>query len=290
MVGSNKVMGRLSRAWTCALSLGLFLAAASAQAQYFRRPVSDLDPSVIQIDEKKYLGAKLDGATPLIGEDGTQFPLSDLLGKPLILVLSYFTCDGSCSIINGQLADLLKDVSRAKLGQDYSILTLSFDKHDNIKTTAAFRRQLAAGRQFDGAWRFATFKNEEDLKAQTERIGFKFFWSPEDRVFLHPGAFLFLSAEGRLMRILYPPGVTGQDVQLAVFDAMNGQFRPRPREIINLAVSLCYSYSYKDGKYILSIPLFVGVGALVFGLTALFGSMGYYKFRSRRGRTNAQSA
>jgi protein SCO1 len=253
---------------------------SAANAQYFRKPESDLDPKIMQIDEKAFLGAKLEGATPLVGTDGKTFPLSDQLGKPLILVLSYYTCDGSCSVINNELLSLLDEVKSVKAGEDYRILTLSFDKHDNLETTGAFKSHLNNSAAYGDNWTFATFKNEEDLRAQTAKIGFRFFWSPEDRFFIHPGAFLFFSPEGRLIRILYPESLEGSDIELAVLDAKQGQFRPQ--EIINFAVSLCYSYNYEEGKYTLSIPIFVGVGALLLGITILLVSITYFKRKNFR--------
>jgi len=69
--------------------LGCALAAFPAKAQYGGAvPVSDIDPSIFQIDETKYLGTKINGDVDLIDEQGQALKLSDKLGKPLILVLS----------------------------------------------------------------------------------------------------------------------------------------------------------------------------------------------------------
>jgi protein SCO1/2 len=262
------------------MALMLAVGSAAAEAQYFRRPVSELDPNIMLIDEKAVLGAKIRPETPFIDQDGKEFRWADMLGKPTVLVLSYYSCDGSCSIINSTLAELLRDVKFQRAGEDYRILTLSFDRHDTLATTGAFRKHLSLAGPLAEHWTFATFKNEADLKSETERIGFKFFWSPEDRVFLHPGAFLFFSPEGALARVLYQDAITGRDVDLALLDAKQGQFRPG--ELINFALSLCYSYSYHDGKYVLSIPVFVGLGALGVGLTTLFGSMLVYRTSKRK--------
>jgi protein SCO1/2 len=283
-------MQRLRPRITAALAL-LALAAGpwpgTAHAQYFRRPVSDLNPNIMAVDEKAVLGAKIRPETLLIDQDGKELRWADMLGKPLILVLSYFTCDGSCSIINASLAELMKGVRVVAPGEDFRILTLSFDKHDTLATTGAFRRQLDLAGPLAGHWTFATFKNETDLRSETERIGFKFFWSPEDRVFLHPGAFLFFSPDGSLVRVLYQDALSARDIELALLDARQGQFRPG--EIINFALSLCYSYSYHDGKYVLSIPIIVGLGALGLGLATLFGSMLAYKLSTRVKRTGNHS-
>jgi protein SCO1/2 len=268
-----------------ALLLGVVVTATPASAQYFRRPVSDLDARVLQIDEKAVLGRAIEPGTVLIDEAGRELKWGDLLGKPVILVLSYFTCDGSCSIINQSLAELLKSVQVVKPGADFRIVTLSFDRRDDAASAEKFRN-LVSGQAAElppSSWLFATFKNEADLKAETERIGFKFFWSPQDGIFLHPGAFLFFSPEGKLARVLYQQDISGRDVELGVLDARLGNFRPN--EIINYALSLCYSYSYKDGKYVMSIPVFVGLGALGIGLSTLFGSMLAFKFGKRRKTT-----
>lgn len=266
--------------------LGLLVASASlpdgASAQYYKQTESDLDASIMQIDEKKFLGAKLDGDTPIVLASGAEVPLKAFFGKPLILVLAYYTCDGTCSIINGELAKLLDEVDRVRHGEDFRILTLSFDTHDDLKTTGAFRRHVEGYDAYKDSWTFATFKNADDLKAQTAKIGFKFFWSPQDKFFLHPGVFLFFSPEGRMIRILYPPQADAGDVELAVLDARQGQFRPQ--EIINFAISLCYSYNYAEGKYTLSIPVFVGFGALLIGVTTLLTATAVFKRRQRKSK------
>lgn len=263
--------------------LAVAMTAGAAQAQYFRRPVSDLNPNIMVVDEKAVLGAKIRPQTLLVDQSGKELRWADMLGKPLILVLSYFTCDGSCSIINASLAEFMKDVRLLAPGEDFRILTLSFDKHDTLATTGAFRKHLELTGPLAEHWTFATFKYEDELKSETERIGFKFFWSPEDRVFLHPGAFLFFSPDGSLVRVLYQDALSARDIELALLDARQGQFRPG--EIINFALSLCYSYSYHDGKYVLSIPLLVGLGALGLGVTTLFGAMLAYKISTRVKRT-----
>ncbi len=269
---------RLFLAVVCLLGWGLV-----AQAQYYQRPESQIDPSLFKIDEKKYLGAKLDAETPIITERGEERPLGDFFGKPLILVFSYYTCDGSCSVINNELLNLLVDVKRVKAGEDFRILTLSFDANDNLKTAAAFREKLGLEERYRDSWVLATFKNEADLKAQTAKVGFKFFWSRLDRTFLHPGAFLFLSSEGRLVRVLYPQNASARDVELAVLDAKQGKFRMN--EIINFAVSLCFSYNYQEGKYTYNIPVFVGFGALFTGIISF--TVAIIVFRRRRRREQA---
>lgn len=264
--------------------LGLFasalLQAASAEealAQYFRHRDSDLNPAVLQIDEQAVLGRAIDPQTELIDHTGRLFRWGNLAGKPTILVLAYYTCDGSCSVVNENLHGLLKQMPRLKAGQDFNLVTLSFDRRDTLESTGAFRRHLDLADELAPAWTFATFKDDAALKAQTEKIGFKFFWSPQEGLFLHPGVYLFFSPDGGLARVLYQQDIDADDVKLALLDARQGQFKPS--EVVNYALSLCYSYNYHDGKYRLSIPVFAAVGALASGLLTFAGSALVFRMR-----------
>jgi protein SCO1/2 len=254
------------------------LAISTAKAQYNRTPESYIDPIIFQINEQKHLGVKVDKNLALVDETGKHFTLDEKLGKPLILVLSYYTCDGSCSVINADLRDRLLGVTNVKMGEDFNVLTVSFDKQDDLQKLGVFKKHLDDVKALGKGWTFATMKDPEQIKPFADRLGFNYFWSPADRTFFHPGAFLFLSAEGRLIRVLYSQTVDSRDVELAVFDARQGKFRAK--EIINFATSLCYSYNYKEGRYTYNIPLFVAVGSLTLGVTAFSGSV--FVFRRRR--------
>ncbi len=262
-----------------AILLGSAFVASAAKAQYNRVPESYIDPGIFQIDEKKHLGAKVDKNIRLIDEAGKEFTLSEKLGKPLILVLSYYSCDGSCSVINADLRDRLAGVTDVTMGKDFDVLTVSFDEHDDLEKLGVFRQHLEENKKVGEGWTFATLKDPEQIKPFADKLGFKYFWSPHDRTFFHPGVFMFLSAEGRLIRVLYSLNVDSDDVELAVLDAKQGQFRPS--EIINFATSLCYSYNYKEGRYTYNIPLFVAVGSLTLGVTAFSGSVFFYRRRRK---------
>ena len=271
-----------TRTFMASALLSCALAAFPAKAQYGGAvPVSDIDPSIFQIDETKHLGTKINGDVQLIDERGQEFKLADKLGKPLILVLSYYTCDGSCSVINQDLNAQLADIEGVTPGEDFNVLTISFDEHDDLNSIGVFKQHLKMTENMNGSWSFATFKDKTQIKSFAESIGFNYFWSPQDRTFFHPGAFMFLTPEGRLARVLYALNSAPQDIKLAVFDAKAGEIKPN--EVIDYVISLCYSYNYAEGKYTVSIPLFVGAGALSLGVSSFAVSVLLYR-RRRRGR------
>jgi len=265
------------------LGAGVIMLPGTARASYkstMMAPDSQIDPAIFRINERKFLGGKVDGNYVLRDASGKTFKLGGMLGrKPLILVLSYFTCDGACSVINRTLANTLKKLDRWKIGKDYNVLTVSIDPHDTPATMREFRKKMGF-EQLPKGWRMATMRNRKAIDRLAASIGFKFFWSPRDRIFLHPSVYTILSPKGRIMRYLYAGKVDPYDVQLALTKAMSGEVSPV--NLVDFVVAACHSYNYKDGKYTLNIPLFVAIGGLVVGVTMMVGGFMIVKRRKNR--------
>ncbi len=230
---------------------------------------SQIDPELLRVDDKEYLGVKVTEGSVFIDSQGKEFTWKDLGDKPVILVLSYYTCDGFCPAFNTELRSVLERVqnlSRVKIGDDFAVLTLSFDGNDDPESAGMFREKLALPDELEKDWKVAVFKERDRIKSFTNKIGYKFFWSPPDRMFFHPNAFYFITPERRVSRILHNSLTDASDMELAILDAKFS--RMKPTEIVNFAVSLCYSYNYKEGKYGLNYPLFIAFGSLFGGITA----------------------
>jgi len=238
---------------------------------------SVVDPSILKIEEMKFLGEKADYDFILQDETGADFKLGSLIGKPLVLAFSYYTCDGACSVINKNLAETLKGVDRWKMGQDYNVLTVSFDQNDTPATLVNFMKETGFDDGLPAGWKMTTMLKKEDILKLTGSMGFKFFWSPRDAMFLHPNVYIMLSPKGRVTRYLYGGTITPTDMELAITKAKGGEIAAA--NVIDFVVGACYSYNYKDGKYSINIPLFVAAGALIFGLSLIVGSFSYMKFR-----------
>lgn len=237
--------------------------ASAAFAGYGRISESAIDLETLKIDEAKYLGKKLNGEMALVDQDGVRFNLQNMFGKPLILVLSYYTCDGVCSTVNADLRDLVAKVARVEIGKDFNALTVSFDKNDTIGTVTQFRKDLSLPPAQARVWKHALAVDPKDAAELAAAVGFRYFWSPRDRTFFHPNVYIFISPEGRVVRYLYASSVGARDMEVAVMETAQGLVRPA--QIGNLLVSYCYSYNYKEGKYTMNLPIFIGLGSLAFG-------------------------
>jgi protein SCO1/2 len=246
----------------CVALLGFADSALAAYGSVNKTSV--VDPNILKIDEMTHLGEKINYDFTLLDETGNNFALGDMLGKPLILALSYYTCDGACSVINRNLKETLEGVDRWQMGKDYNVLTISFDQNDTPDTLSAFIQKTGFTDGLSPGWKMATMRNKEDIIRLTNSVGFKFFWSPRDGLFLHPNVYIMLSPEGRVTRYLYGNTITARDIQLSITKAIGEKISAA--NIINFVVGACYSYNYKDGKYTVNIPMIIAGGALVFGL------------------------
>ncbi|HKI60364.1 MAG TPA: SCO family protein [Mariprofundaceae bacterium] len=245
---------------------------------------SDVDPTIVKIKEADFLGVKIDKDYQLIDQNGQEFSFGELFGtKPTILALSYYRCDGACSVLNRNLWNTLQETKQWEIGKDFNVVTISFDPHDTPVTLKKFMKVAGFGDGLPNGWRMTTMKNPEDIMKLTGSMGYKFFWSPRDAIFLHPNVYIMLSPKGRVTRYLYGANISGQDMDISLTKAIGEKISPA--NVINFLVGSCYSYNYKDGKYKINYPLFVAAGALVFGLTLMFG--GFAVTKRKRDRANA---
>jgi protein SCO1/2 len=243
---------------------------------------STVDPAVMQIDELRYLGATVPRDLAFLDAHGTPFTLADVLGKPVILLLSYYRCDGTCPSINVALRELLEKVSRFRLGRDYSVLTVSFDGQDTPGSAAEFLRKAGVPGVWGAGWRFAV---PQDAARDTERlaasVGFRYFWSRQDKMFMHPNVLVFLTPEGRIARYVYGSRLDAATVELALVDADWGRIAASA-DVIDMLAGICFSYNYAQGRYQPNYSLLAGVASLLFGVALV--ALGALAFRRKMGR------
>ncbi|MBI5785547.1 MAG: SCO family protein [Rhodocyclales bacterium] len=269
--------------------LALALAATPCFATDLQNRDSVIDPALMRIDEPKFLGKPVERDTTFTDASGEPFRMQDMLGKPLILLLSYYGCDGSCPTMNANLERVLADVKRFKLGEDYRVLTVSFDAADTPQTATAFLDKTKAhgGGKSQAypmrgiAWRHATVSGSpEQVRAFAAGVGFRFFWSQEDKVFLHPNVVVFLTPEGRVARYLYGTRLDAGTVELALIDADWGRIS-ESTALFDMLTGACYSYNYAEGRYQPNYSLLAGVGSLLSGIALTV--TGFWWYRRKHG-------
>jgi len=242
---------------------------------------SSPDTSIMRIDEPQFLGARLDRAVALTDSEGQSFRVGQMFGKPLILLLSYYGCDGTCPTMNMELAKVLARVERFRLGADYRVLTVSFDQRDSSATAADFLRKSGGIPEgWRDGWRHAVLAGN-DVAAFVGSVGFRFFWSDAAKAFLHPNVLVFVTPEGRVARYIYGTRMDARAIELALTEA-DWERIANSTAVFDIVTGACFSYNYEEGTYQLNYSLLAGVGSLFLGL-ALMG-LGAWGYRRRFGR------
>lgn len=269
-----------SSSFAAVVALALVFGAAAARGEYGRTPRSDLDPSALAIDESRFLGTPLDADLPLLGEDGRRFTLGDLLGKPVLLLFAYYSCDGACPAVNRKLAEAVLGAEK-RAGEHYVVLTLSFDRKDRPADIRHFVHALGADERALRGWHFAVFADDADIQRIAASVGYRYFWSVRERMFVHPNRLIALSPQGRVVRYLPAWSIGARDIDLALIESDWGRVSAS-RQLIDIASGICYSYSFKEGRYVLNAPLFIAAGSLTLGVASMIaGFAAFRRFRRK---------
>ena len=242
---------------------------------------STINPAIMQIDESKYLGSRLFDDYLLVDVTGKEFTIGEMMGKPLILLFSYYGCDGTCPILNTNLKQVVNSIERFQLGKDYRVLTVSFDQHDTVETMSDFVEKAGIPTEMREGWQHALLRKETDIDKLTTSMGYKYFWSNADQVFLHPNVLILLTPEGRVARYLYGTAIDKDTLELALIDADWNRIA-NSTSVIDILTGVCYSYNFQEGKYTLNYSIFVGVASLFFGISLVaFSAFLFYLKRKK---------
>jgi protein SCO1/2 len=226
------------------------------------------DVSVVKIQEEFFLGKEIPDAKVLT-LNGTKRLKEFMDGKPTALIFAYYTCETACPLT---VNNVLK-ASKSKFA-DYRFVVLSFDERDNLETLKAFVDKNFGGKAPEN-W-LVGLLSKEDIRRLTEATGYKFYYVPRDKIFIHTSAIIFISPSGKITRYLYGAFPTERDLRLAFADAQKE--KPTLSNIIDLALLACYRYDSARSKYVIDpTVIFALLGVSLVVLTFSLGI--YYKTR-----------
>jgi len=200
-------------------------------------------------------------------EQGNLQSLRSLISKPTILTFVYYRCPGICSPLLTELARMV-DKMDLQPGKDYQIITISFDYREKPELAAEKQENYlsAISRPVDpSAWHFLT-ADSAVIQRLTRGAGFYFKASGND--WIHAGALIFLSRDGKITSYMYGMPHLPYDIKMAVIEASEGKTGPTIAKVLRF----CYVYDPVGRTYALNVTrialvatlLFAGVFALVF--------------------------
>jgi protein SCO1/2 len=182
---------------------------------------------------------------------GRRVRFGDCLGRrPTVLHLVYYQCPMLCKLSTDGLLSTLSTIN-LKMGQDFSVITVSFDPRDGPEISAR-AKQLAGDRcgheGVERGWRFLT-GDQEAISAVTNAVGFHYTFDETTRQFAHPAGIFVLTPDGKVSRFLGGTDYSPRDLRMALVEASDGKIG----SAVDHALLLCYMYDPTVGKYGLAI-------------------------------------
>jgi protein SCO1 len=257
-----------TRAALIGLSLALLPALAAAQMGA-APPPRPATPGVLQeVGFDQRLGENVPLDLAFTDEAGRSVKLADYFGKkPVVLSLVYYDCPMLCTLSLNGLAGALEVLSFVP-GQEFEVLTVSFDSRETPALAAAKKKAYMARYRRPGAhagWHFLT-GSDESIAALTRAVGFRYVWDEATRQFAHPAGVVVLTPEAKISHYLFGVEYAPKDLRLALVAAASGRIGNAADQLL----LYCYSYDPQNGRFSASILNIVRLLAVltVVGLAA----------------------
>lgn len=197
-------------------------------------------------EEKQGEYADLD--IKLINENGDTVLLKEVITKPTILSLVYYRCPGTCSPLLWGVTKFIDEID-LKPGEDYQVLTISFDHTEGIelgiKKKASYISTMTK-KESAAAWQFFVADSTQ-IAALTQSVGFHF--QKVNNEYVHPTGLIALAADGKITRYLRGIEFLPFDIKITMVEAAQGKIGPS----INRLLAMCYSYDTMGNQYVFNV-------------------------------------
>lgn len=229
----------------------------------------------VGFDEKQGQYADLD--VKLVNESGDTVVLRDVINKPTYLNLVYYRCPGTCSPLMWGISKFI-DAVDLKPGEDYNIITLSFDYTEGIELgTKKKANYVSTMKKKDAAKHWQFFVGDSaNIAKLTKSVGFHYKFINNE--FVHPTGLIALAADGKITRYLRGIEFLPFDIKITMVEAADGKIGPS----INRLLAVCYSYDEGGNNFVFNVTKVAGIVIMFFAIV-LFLSLAFAnKFKRKR--------
>lgn len=258
-------------------TIAFLLAAVPAVAQEY---LSSTGPAgKAKIEQRLNVLLPLDAE--FTDETGKTVRLGDYFGeKPVILTPVYYSCPMLCNLVLDGLVNTLHEL-RFKLGDEYEVVTFSFDPRDDSRIAAEkkelYTRRYGRPGSADG-WHFLT-GDEKAIAELTAALGFRYTFDPKTGQFAHAAMVVMATPEGRISHYFWGISYDARDLRLGLVEASESRIGGATEQLL----LLCYQYDPTTGKYAAVAMNVVRLG----GLATVLVLGGFIVILTRRDRVNA---
>jgi protein SCO1/2 len=216
----------------------------------------------VGFEEKQGQFAALD--TRLVNEKGDTVLLRNVINRPTILNLVYFQCPGTCSPLMWGVSKFI-DAVDLKLGEDYQVITISFDPTERIDLGIQKKASyLSTMKNKESAkyWQFFV-SDSLDIARLTKSVGFNYQIINDQ--YVHPTGLIALGSDGKIIRYLRGIDFLPFDIKITMVEAEKGKIGPS----INRLLAICYSYDKEGNQFVFNVTR-VSAIVILFFIVLLF--------------------
>jgi len=266
----------------------LVLAAGTLLAQSARGPMmggilsppaNQRPPGLEFVGIEQHLNAEVPGDLEFRDELGNAVKLGDYFGhgRPVILNLGYYQCPMLCSELLAGLVGSMKALT-LQLGQDFDVVTLSFDPRETTEMAAAKKRDIMKryGRaNAASGWHFLTGRADQ-IKILTDAVGFQYQFDPKTGQYAHATAIVLLTPDRHIAEYFYGVEFSPRDLRLGLVQASQGKIG----NITDSVLLYCYHYDPRAGKYGAVVSNVLKIGGLT--TIVILGTFVFVMYRADR--------
>jgi len=215
----------------------------------------------VEIGIDEHLGEYVPLELQFVDEEGDTVQLGDLIEKPTVLNLVYYSCPGLCSPLLDGVVEVL-DKLDLEPGQDYQVITVSFNPRETVELAREKKRNYFAAFRLrpdypPSAWRWLV-GDSLNIARLTDAVGFRYRKSGDG--YLHSAAIMVLGTDGKISRYLYGITFLPFDLKMAIIEASEGRVGPT----ISRLLQLCFNYDPEGRRYVFNFLRVAGVLILLF--------------------------
>ena len=242
-------------------------------------PANQRPPGLEFVGIEQRLNAEVPGDLEFRDELGNTVKLGDYFGhgRPVILNLGYYTCPMLCSELLEGLVGSMKALT-LQLGQDFDVITLSFNPSETTDMAAAKKRDIMKryGRaNAASGWHFLTGRADQ-IKLLTDAVGFQYQFDPKTGQYAHAMAIVLLTPDRHIAEYFFGVDFSPKDLRLGLVQASQG----RIGNIADALLLYCYHYDPRTGKYGAVINNVLKIGGLATVL--ILGTFVFVMYRADR--------
>lgn len=240
-------------------------------------PASMRPPGLQFVGIEQHLNAEVPGDLEFKDELGNTVKFGDYFGhgRPVILNLGYYQCPMLCGELLQGLVGSMRPL-KFTVGQDFDIVTLSFDPRETTEMAAEKKRDIMKRYNRSGAekgWHFLTGQADQ-INAITKAVGYQYQFDEKSGQYAHTTSIVILTPDRHVSGYFYGVEFSPRDLRLGLVQASQGKVG----NIGDQVLLYCYHYDARTGKYGAVVSNILKLGALATML--ILGAFMFVMFRA----------